>query len=104
VQINGMIPWKSDLGDASVAQDFDRMSTYTKKILDFDNCNDDQIKQLFEKLHKKIATINTKKWVNLFDAFIDKCVDFAPQGNYPGLRSQVIISNQVRSYIHKGLL
>jgi len=104
VHVNGMIPWKSDLGDATVAQDFDRMSAYTRQVLDFDNRTDDQIKPLFETLHKKFITMNTKNWVNVFDAFIDKCQDFAPKGQYPGTRSQVIISNQVRSFIHKGLL
>jgi hypothetical protein len=104
IHVNGMVPWQADIADATVAQDFSRMSTYTREILDFDNRDDAQIQQLFVKLHTKFATMNTRNWVNLFRSFSDQCVDVGPQGHHPGTRSHVIMSNQVRSFLHKGIL
>jgi hypothetical protein len=99
-----MIPWKSDLVDVSVFEDFEKMSAYTKQIINFDARNDDQIRYLFGNLRNKFASMKTHNWVNLFDALVNKFVDLAPQGQNPGIRSHVIISNQVRSFLHKGLL
>jgi hypothetical protein len=103
ILINGMIPWQSDLANPAVAKDFSQMSGYTQQVLDFDNRNDTQIQQLFLKLHNKFVSMNHRLWINLFDSFQSQIVDQAPGGNHPGARSHVIMSNQVRSYLHKGL-
>jgi hypothetical protein len=102
--VNGLVPWQSDLADATVLENFDKMSGYTRQVLDFDHRDDDQIRQLFSKLHNKFASMNMKHWINLFDSFQSQCVDLAPQGHHPGVRSHVIMSNQVRNYLNKGLL
>lgn len=101
--VNGMIAWQPDLNDVGVADDFSRMTDYTRQILDFDNRNDTQIRQMFLKLHSKFISMNQQRWINLFDSFESQIVDQAPQGHGAGFRSHVIMSNKVRSYLHKGL-
>jgi hypothetical protein len=101
--INGMIPWQRDLSDMSVADDFSKMTDYTRQILDFDNRRDEQIRQLFLKLHSKFISLNQRLWINLFNSFQSQVVDLSPQGQNPGFRSHVSMSNLVRNYLKKGM-
>ena len=102
--VNGMISWQPDLNDVGVADDFSRMTDYTRQMLDFDNRNDTQIRQLFLKLHAKFISMNQQHWINLFDSFQSQTVDRAPRGKNPGFRSHVIMSNLVRNFLKKGML
>jgi len=102
--VNGMISWQSDLNDVGVADDFSRMTDYTRQMLDFDNRNDTQIRQLFLKLHSKFISMNPRRWINLFNSFQSQTVDTVPLGPHPGLRSHVLMSNLVRNYLKKGIL
>jgi hypothetical protein len=102
--INGMLPWESDLNNENTANDFSAMSVYTRELLNFENRDDAEIKKLFLKLHHKFKQLDPHRWINLFDSFQSHMIDTAPQGNYPGPRSHVDMSNLVRNYLKKGIL
>lgn len=102
--VNGLVPWQSDIADPTVADDFSKMTMYTRQLLDFDNRDDNEIRQLFLNLSTKFSSMNQQHWINLWDSFQSHSVDVGPLGHHPGTRSQVIMSNLVRNYLKKGLL
>lgn len=101
VNINGLIPWQSDLVlpfGTNLAEEF---SHYTKQLLDFSNRPDAELKKLFGVLQKKVLSLDQSTWVNLFDSFKDNTVDLGPQGHHPGPISHQWMAQRIRAYLIK---
>lgn len=97
--INGLVPWTQDLlkpFGSNLAQEF---SSYTKHLLDFDGRDDQELLALFGTLQKKMLTLDTKVWVNMFDSFLANTIDDGPQGHHPGPKSHRWMADQIKHYL-----
>ena len=98
--INGIVPWQDDLVNLSDYTNMSQLlSLYTKEILDFENRNDDEIKQFVSVLQNKLLTLNLGLWVNPFDSMSGRNTDVAPAGHHPGVKSHRIMANQVIDFL-----
>jgi len=77
-----------------------RCSDYFKQILDFDNRDDKEIIKFFTILQEKFYKLNHNLWVNIFDSFDDRKVDYAPEDDHPGIKSHRWMADQVINYLN----
>jgi len=104
VNINGLVSWQEDLTTPLDHQNLDAcLSTYTKKILDFENRNDDEIIHFFRILQQKFKEMRLDSWVNLFDSMQKMCIDTGPQGHHPGPESHRLIAEKTIEFLEKHL-
>lgn len=99
VFVNGLVPWTDDLTRPLQLDLASSLSDYTKSILDFDNRDDVEIIEFFTHLQKCFATLDQKKWVNLFDSFYHNTKDQGPQGHHPGIRSHQWMADAIADFL-----
>lgn len=100
--INGLVPWASDLNTDIDNRDLSStLSLYTKRILDFDHRDNQEIVKFFKNLQKEFATLNQSLWVNLFDSMAKNTVDIGPEGHHPGIQSHQIMYNKILTYLEE---
>lgn len=102
ISINGLVPWQNDLITTIDNNNLEKsLSNYTKKILDFDTRDDDEIVTYFTKLQEKFIELDQSKWVNLFNSFQANITDLGPKGHHPGVNSHRWMSDQITTYLNK---
>lgn len=100
VYINGLVPWQSDLTHQGPLEDLGTvLSDYTKSILDFDNRDDQEIIEFFDRLRIKFSEIDPSSWVNLFESMSSLKLDHAPLDTHPGKKSHILYADMVIQYI-----
>lgn len=100
VNINGLVPWQDDLINAVTSSNLNnRLSEYTRDILDFDNRADDEIILYFSKLQTKFLELDQSNWVNLFNSFYSNMTDVGIDGHHPGVNSHQWMANQVSNFL-----
>ena len=63
------------------------LTQYTNKILNSDNRDDDQIKNLYNKIHddyESRGSIHEDLWLNLYESFYSQQTDLAIDNRHPG--------------------
>jgi len=100
VYINGHVPWRDDLiakiDNDNIGQS---LSDYSKKMLDFENRDDDEIIKFFNRLQEKIKELDQSKWVNLFNSCHLMSTDVGPEGHHPGINSHQWMADQIENYL-----
>ena len=92
--INGLIPWTADL--VLEDNDLDKLSAYTKEILNFDTSPDDEIYRFLIALKKKIKTLDQELWINMFDSMLNNRIDTISKIDYhPGPKTHKALSNKI---------
>lgn len=99
VFINGLIPWCDDLVAPLGADLACSLSDYSKKILDFDHRDDDEIIKFFTEMQQKVATLDFTKWVNIWKSFKALSVDIGPEGHHPGIQSHAIMADLIEDHL-----
>jgi hypothetical protein len=99
INVNGLVPWQSDLADP--LHNFETLSDYTCTMLDFDKRDDDQIHSLLLQLKNKFAELDTTSWINLFESFASFRVDVGPLGHHPGPKSQQIMADKIANFLEQ---
>jgi len=98
--INGLLRWTKDLFTSNNYEDMSHsFSAYTKNLLDFDNRNDDELEHFHYILSSKLKTLNSNKWVNMFNSIKTNMVDTTPENHHPGVKTNEWIANKVITYI-----
>lgn len=100
--INGLLNWTDEIADKEIATNFkNRLSDYTKRVIEFDHRTDDEISELLRKLSEKINTLDFSKWVSMFTMFGVLPVDKANDNAHPGPESHKIYSNLIIAQLEK---
>lgn len=97
--INGLVPWANDLAAAPGSNLGNSLSSYTKKILDFDHRDDEELTKFFSILQQKFSTMDLSKWVNVFDSFLAISVDQGPAGHHPGIKSNQLMADKIINFM-----
>ena len=100
VFINGAVPWEKDLIDISVLQNpAKQFSKYTKSLLDFNSRNDQEVHEFYIRLHNKIKTLDSTRWVNIFDSFLSQTQDKGTDNQHPGVKSHNNFAQTIIDYL-----
>ena len=98
--INGLLPWQNDLITIYDPKDlYNSLDSYTKEILDFDSRDDSEIIYFFEKLRNTVKSVDTTKWVNIFDSWRANITDAGPEGHHPGIQSHQWMADKVINFL-----
>jgi len=91
--VNGMIDWNKDF----FAQ---RLSDFSKRMIDFDNLPDEDITQVLDTISNDKNQIDLTTWVNPFDLLSDLKIDqVTPQDKHPGPKSHQIYTNLIFNHL-----
>lgn len=101
--INGLCPWDQNyfirLSDVC-PEDF---TAFTKKeILNIESRDDGDIFKLYKLIHDEYSHaggINTGKWVNLYNSFLNNKIDTNYDRNHPGINSNQLYFQQVKDFL-----
>ena len=97
--VNGLVPWTDDLIHQPGKDLANSLSTYSKRMLDFDNRDDVEIINFFTRLQKHFSTLDTTLWVNLFEMWMENIIDVGPEGHHPGIQSNQWIADKIFTYM-----
>ena len=100
--VNGMLPWQSDLANASA--EIDQLSSWTRWMLGADTRDDAEVMALFQQLQQKFSTLDLANWVNVFDSFQSMIQDQGPLGHHPGPKSHQSMADRIHNYLEQGTL
>lgn len=102
VFINGLIPWTKEICDLSTTMNYaTKLSKYTKEILDFNTRDDVELDEFFTNLHLAVNSLQSDKWVNMFDSLNDNAVDTGNDNLHPGPKSHHLFANKIINYLTK---
>jgi hypothetical protein len=88
--INGLCHWDQDFfikKENALPYDY---TNYTKKILNVDNRDDDEIYTLYDKMHNNynsMGGIQESHWLNLYNSLRKNRIDVNSDGLHPGYKS-----------------
>lgn len=100
--VNGLLPWTPDLFDVSAYDNMENdFSLYTKQILDFDHRSDAEITHFHHRISKKLKTLNTKNWINMFSSILSNIVDRTPVNQHPGIKTNEWVANKIIKYMEQ---
>lgn len=88
--INGWCPWDNNYFTELVNVLPDAYTNYTKKLLNIENRDDDEIFKLYKKIHTEYAelgTIQESYWINLYSSMNDLKEDTNQDNMHPGIKS-----------------
>lgn len=88
--VNGLCPWDTDyfvrLDNVLPCQ----YTEFTKKLLNIDNRDDEEIFVLYNKIHQEysqIGGIRQEHWLNLYNSLRSLCIDVNNDKVHPGIKS-----------------
>jgi hypothetical protein len=91
--INGIIDWNQDFFEQ-------RLSNFSKRMIDFDNLPDEDIAQALDTISKDKSQIDLAMWINPFDFLVGLKIDqVTPQDKHPGPKSHQIFTNLIFNYL-----
>lgn len=102
--VNMSCPWDKDYftklkGNNIMPNDY---TMFTKnEILNVNNRADEEIYQLYDKLHKQygdVGGINPDAWINLYQPLIKEKIDLAHDGQHAGVASQQIFFQIIKNF------
>jgi hypothetical protein len=100
VFINGLIPWTSDIASSDTINDYSKnLSAYSKEILDFDTRNDVELNEFYTNLHLAVNSLQSDKWVNMFDSLYDITIDIGNDNLHPGIESHKHYASMIINYL-----
>jgi hypothetical protein len=99
VHINGLVPWTDDLDKPVLSNLAADLSDYTKSVLDFDNRDDQEISEFFQRLQSSFLKLDKSRWVNVFDSFKKNIIDKGPQGHHPGPNSHAMMAEKIADFL-----
>jgi hypothetical protein len=88
--INGLCDWDQDFFTKKENTLPYNYTNYTKKILNIDNRDDDEIYTLYNKIHNNynsMGGIQESHWLNLYNSLKKNRVDVNSDGLHPGYKS-----------------
>lgn len=101
IYINGLVLWSQDLAIPLSNNLSESLSSYSKKLLDFDHRDDKEIIKYFTKLQNKFKELDTSNWVNIFESFIENAIDVGPLGHHPGIKSHQWMADQTEVFLNE---
>lgn len=96
--VNGMVLWTDDLVKPLNKNLSISLSAYSKKILDFNTRDDEEIKKFFTMLQHYAHQIDQSLWVNLWNPWVKNILDIGPLGHHPGIKSHQWMANLITDY------
>jgi hypothetical protein len=100
VNINGLVPWQSDLVNPDIGSDLDAsLSHYSKSILDFDHRDDKEILRFFRTLQEKVSQLDHTNWVNQFESIAHLQSDTGPEGHHPGPVTHKLVAEKIINHL-----
>lgn len=100
VFINGLLPWTEDLLSDNPINDYESdLSSYSKKILDFENRSDSELDLLITKIKTHSQQLNKKLWVNCFNSFMKNRIDVGTDNQHPGIESHKQYAEWIITYL-----
>jgi hypothetical protein len=101
--INDSCPWDRDYftkkpGLPSTYTDFTK-----NEILNVDNRADEEIYELYDKLHKEYDDVGKPRhdqWINLYDSWLSLQIDANPDQKHPGHLSNQLYSDQIKRFFN----
>jgi len=98
--INAHIEWKDDIFKSLKYDDLsNEFSTYTKKLLDFNNRSDSELISFHKELSTKLKSLDQTKWVNLFESWSLYHLDKASDNKHPGVKSHKWLSDRIINFL-----
>lgn len=88
--INNVCVWDIDYFSPLVDFSIDKITSYTKKLLNVTNRDQDQVQRLYHKIHSDYHAkggINPEQWLNLYRCFQNFRLDLANDNLHLGPRS-----------------
>jgi hypothetical protein len=88
--INAMCPWDNNYFTKLKNVFPNSYTDFTKKIINIDNRNDEQIFQLYDKIHHEYdqsGNIQSAYWLNLYNSLKSQNIDTNNDGVHPGIKS-----------------
>jgi len=104
--INGLCQWDLNFFDRIVPKVPSDLSNYTQKILLSDNRDDEEVFNLYNKIHNEYenaGTINSKHWLNLYKSMEQMTIDTNNDNRHPGIKSNKIFSELFNSSLNQKL-
>jgi hypothetical protein len=88
--INAMCPWDQDFFSKLSSVLPEAYTEYTKKLINVDNRDDQEILQIYNKMHQQYDSaggIQENYWLNLYLSLRSLLIDTNDDGVHPGIRS-----------------
>jgi hypothetical protein len=100
--INGMLPWTDEIVDKNVPKNFnEKLSNYTKEILDFDSRDDNELLDFFTRLNIAVTELDQTLWVNIFNSMANNKPDLGIDNAHPGPKSHRQYADMIINYIEE---
>jgi hypothetical protein len=105
---NGLGPWGKNYFQTKPWNTPDELDDYTKFILSVDTRDDNEIKEIYNKVHNSYLNaggIQEKYWLNLYNSLHDMRIDFASNSDHhPGYQSQNYYASLFRPLVNDYLM
>lgn len=88
--INGLCPWDENYFNKLTNAMPSDYTQFTKKLINTDNRNDEEIFKLYNKIHKEYTdagTIQESHWLNLYNSMLYSKLDTNNDNVHPGIKS-----------------
>jgi len=101
--VNGICPWDKDYFTKLNNVLPENYTTFTKnEILEIDRRSDEDIFQLYNKLHNDYADVggvDPSQWVNLYDSMKSNMIDTNYDDMHPGTKSNQLYFQQIKKFL-----
>ena len=102
VFINGLLPWTNEIVDKNVTTNFnEKLSNYTKEILEFDSRSDNELLDFFTRLNIAVTELDQTRWVNMFNSMANNKLDLGIDNAHPGPKSHRQYADMIINYIEE---
>lgn len=88
--INALCPWDQDFFSRLEGVLPDAYTEYTKKLINLDNRDDQEILQIYDKMHQQYESaggVQKDRWLNLYQSLRSILIDNNDDGIHPGIAS-----------------
>jgi hypothetical protein len=97
--INGYLFFDSAFFNNEIEENYYLLKDETKIIINFDNDTDENLKDQFDDIRKKLSVIDPTQWITLIKPLCDYSVDKGIDGTHPGLKSNAIFAKLIIDYL-----
>ena len=104
--INGICPWDNNYFNKLTNILPNSYTDFTKILLDTDTRDDEQVFELYEKIHNEYLEsggIHPEYWINLYQSMFNTIVDYNNDGIHPGIQSNQHYSDLFNQSINSRL-
>lgn len=94
--VNGLCPWDQGFFDRQTGSTPDQYTAYTQKLLNTHNRSDQEIFQLYNKMHDQYDTaggVQHLPWLNLYASMKQHTIDVNVDNIHPGIESNILYAD-----------